>query len=113
MPHFTKEMLMFKQVVAVSLIAATLITITGCNSAGGPAMPQSRAGQGAVMGGLGGAAVGAALGPKKALQNAAIGGAVGALGGGLIGQQMDKQEQRAYEAGYYDAQTPPPPPRRY
>ena len=104
---------MFKQVVAVSLIAATLITITGCNSAGGPAMPQSRAGQGAVMGGLGGAAVGAALGPKKALQNAAIGGAVGALGGGLIGQQMDKQEQRAYEAGYYDAQTPPPPPRRY
>jgi uncharacterized protein YcfJ len=54
---------------------------------------------GAVMGGLGGAAVGGIIGAQsgRGLEGAAIGGALGALGGNAIGNSRDQQQ-----GGYYD-----------
>lgn len=101
-----------QKLVGVAVAAALAVSLAGCATTGGGIDPHSKTTQGAVLGGLGGAAVGAIAGPEKALQNAAIGGAVGAVGGGLIGNQMEKQENRAYQQGYYDAAAPPPP-RRY
>ena len=98
---------MFRKIVGLFVLATVAMTLAGCDSSNGM-MPQSKAGQGAVMGGLGGAALGAALGPGKALQNAAIGGAAGAIGGSLIGGAMDKNEQNAYQQGYYDGGAPAP-----
>lgn len=51
---------------------------------------------GALVGGLGGAAVGAGIGSVshgRAGAGALIGGAVGAIGGALIGNSMDKQDE--------------------
>lgn len=95
---------MLKRMVGLSVIAALAVALSGCDSMGG-----SRTQQGAVMGGLGGAALGAALGPGKALQNAAIGGVAGVVGGSLIGNQMDKNESKAYQQGYQDRSGTPPP----
>jgi outer membrane lipoprotein SlyB len=70
---------------------------------------------------LGGAAVGA-LASKNRGKGALIGGAVGTLGGALVGQQMEAnrdrqklrqlEQEKAYEQGYTDAQSAPPP-RKY
>lgn len=53
---------------------------------------------GAVIGGLGGAAVGGIVGSQsgRGLEGAAIGGAIGALGGSAIGDAKDRQNQRRY-----------------
>src|SRR4051794_38015561 len=54
---------------------------------------ETKAGTGAIVGGLGGAAVGGLIGSKshaRAGEGALIGGAVGALGGALVGHGMDK-----------------------
>src|SRR5688572_21881452 len=48
--------------------------------------------QGAVIGGLAGAAIGALTNSDRAAENALIGGAVGAVAGGAIGNYMDRQE---------------------
>jgi outer membrane protein OmpA-like peptidoglycan-associated protein len=48
--------------------------------------------QGAVIGGLAGAAIGALTNTDRAAENALIGGAVGAVAGGAIGNYMDRQE---------------------
>ena len=70
---------------------------------------------GAVLGGLGGAAVGGIIGHQsgRGLEGAAIGGALGAVGGGVIGNAQDQRnyQQRAYyqQGGYYA----PPPPQPY
>lgn len=65
------------------------VLIAGCATEG----EHQRAEKGALLGALGGAAVGGLIGSKsgKAGQGALIGGLVGALGGGLIGNYMDKQ----------------------
>jgi len=57
--------------------------------------------RGAVIGGLGGAAVGGIIGNQsgRALEGAAIGGALGAGGGAMMGNARD-QEQRRYYRGY-------------
>jgi uncharacterized protein YcfJ len=62
---------------------------------------------GAVLGGLGGAAVGGIIGNQsgRGLEGAAIGGALGAGSGALIGNAQDQRNQRYYEQA--------PPPRRY
>jgi outer membrane protein OmpA-like peptidoglycan-associated protein len=52
----------------------------------------SNATQGAVIGGLAGAAIGALTNSDRAAENALIGGAVGAVAGGAIGNYMDRQE---------------------
>jgi outer membrane protein OmpA-like peptidoglycan-associated protein len=52
----------------------------------------SNATQGAIIGGLAGAAIGALTNRNQAGTNALIGGAVGAVAGGAIGNYMDQQE---------------------
>jgi len=72
----------------------------------------SHAGEGALIGGASGAAIGGLIGSvshARAGEGALIGGAIGAIGGGLIGNEMDKQERYHYRDRYYDA----PPPRYY
>ncbi|MBB5030696.1 glycine zipper domain-containing protein [Prosthecobacter vanneervenii] len=75
----------------ILLSIVTAATITSCAS--GPA-----AQQGAVIGGLGGAAVGGIIGSQsgRGLEGAAIGGALGALGGNAIGNAKDQRRR-----GYY------------
>jgi len=75
-----------------------LAPLTGCEN-----LPGSRKEQGAVIGGLGGAAAGAALSKENRLLGALIGGALGAGGGYLIGSQLSKADpehrQEAAESG--------------
>jgi outer membrane protein OmpA-like peptidoglycan-associated protein len=72
--------------VAFFLVLALL---AGCAAEG----QNQRAESGALLGALGGAALGGLIGSKsaKAGQGALIGGFVGALTGGLIGNYMDRQ----------------------
>ena len=73
----------------------TIITATSLVSCAntGPATQQ-----GAVIGGLGGAAVGGIIGSQsgRGLEGALIGGALGAAGGAAIGNSKDRQNQRRY-----------------
>ena len=91
-------MKLIKKGVAVSTLFA--LVLAGC---------ESKAGTGAIVGGVGGAAVGGLIGSKshaRAGEGALIGGAVGALGGALVGHGMDeadakkKQESHASEQRY-------------
>jgi hypothetical protein len=78
----------------VTLVAATLILATGCQTPDG--RPNNTA-TGALTGGAFGALAGALIGgaSHRAGLGAAIGGLSGALAGSLIGHSMD-QRQRAY-----------------
>jgi len=72
-------------------ILLTLITVVSFSScASGPNTQR-----GAVIGGLGGAAVGGIIGNQsgRALEGALIGGAVGAAGGAAIGNSKDRQRR--------------------
>jgi hypothetical protein len=64
----------------------------------------SNAGNGALLGGAGGALAGAAIGShshSRAGAGALIGGAVGALGGAIVGSEIDRQERdRSYDGRY-------------
>lgn len=57
---------------------------------------QNHSGQGAVLGGVGGALIGAAIGDNndEAAAGAIIGGALGAITGASIGNSMDQEEAR-------------------
>jgi predicted lipid-binding transport protein (Tim44 family) len=70
---------------------------------------------GAVLGGLGGAAVGGIIGNQsgRGLEGAAIGAGLGALGGAAVGDAQDKRNARYYGNPYYRQQPPPPPPSYY
>ncbi len=84
---------MKKLFFSTSLLAA--LFLSGCESAG----PRTQ--QGAVVGGLGGAALGGIIGHQsgRGLEGAAIGGALGALAGGVYGDAQDQREaeRMAYE----------------
>jgi outer membrane protein OmpA-like peptidoglycan-associated protein len=77
-----------KQGVSLALIAT--IFLTGC-AADGSGM--TKTGQGAVIGTLGGAALGAAINHKNRGQGALIGAVGGGLVGTAVGAYMDKQLQ--------------------
>lgn len=66
-----------------------LLTGVGCQS---PYAGDRLAATGAVLGGLGGAAIGSQSG--KALPGAAIGAALGTIGGAAIGDSIDEQAAR-------------------
>jgi hypothetical protein len=67
-------------------VAGLLTITTGCSN-----LPGSREQQGAVIGGLGGAAAGAAIGGEEhRLLGAILGGALGAGGGYVIGANSDR-----------------------
>jgi uncharacterized protein YcfJ len=91
-----------------SLLALlTAVSLVSC--ATGP-----NAQTGAVIGGLGGAAVGGIIGNQsgRGLEGALIGGGLGALGGNAIGNSRDQRnyyqgQQQGYQGrqqqqGYYD-----------
>src|SRR4051812_27346631 len=85
------SMLTPRRFVAAASIAAFL---AGCQTVD-PYTEQpktSNATQGAIIGGLAGAAIGALSNSRQAGTNALIGGAVGAVAGGAIGNYMDQQE---------------------
>lgn len=68
-------------------LCALLVVALGCES-----IPASKTTQGAVLGGLAGAAAGRAVGGhENAVAGVLIGGAAGALAGGLLGRYLDNQ----------------------
>jgi uncharacterized protein YcfJ len=72
------------------MIVSTLLAV-------GTAGCATKTGSGAVIGGVGGAAVGGLIGANshgRAGEGALIGGAVGALGGALVGHGMDKSDEK-------------------
>ena len=78
--------------VAGALVVCVGLVGTGCSSA-----PGTSSQQGAVVGGVGGAAVGASVTKNRAL-GAIIGGAVGAAGGYVIGQKTGPLDNNKREA---------------
>lgn len=78
------------------------LAISGLSCASGP-----NAQTGAVVGGLGGAALGGIIGHQsgRGLEGAAIGGALGAVGGNAVG---NAQDQRNYQRQQYYRPQPRP-----
>ncbi len=75
---------------AVFPVTAVLLALAVAGCAG-----MNRAEQGALIGGLGGAAVGGQLGPDDERgKNALIGAGIGVVLGYLIGNEWDKRDQR-------------------
>ena len=73
------------------LSAASLLALTACVDPNAfPDNPNARAQQGAILGGLVGAAAGASSGEDR-LGRAVLGGAVGAIAGGAVGATLDRQ----------------------
>lgn len=72
--------------LAFALLIASILNFTGCSN-----LPGNKQQQGAVIGGLGGAAAGAAIGGKEnRVLGALLGGALGAGGGYVIGANSDR-----------------------
>jgi glycine zipper 2TM protein len=79
------KQILFRAVFGLLVVGLTG-TFTGCKN-----LPGKPSTQGAVIGGVGGAAVGAAVGGKEhRLLGALIGGALGAGGGYIIGANSEK-----------------------
>ena len=85
---------------ATKVLTAVLAAGLGLGSVG----CATNAGNGALIGGAGGALAGAAIGShshSRAGAGALIGGAVGALGGAVIGNEIDRQDHdRHYDERY-------------
>ena len=82
----------FAKLVAATTAAS--LTLAACQTVDPYTEQQktSNATQGAVIGGIAGAAIGALTNRNQAGRNALIGGALGAAAGGAIGYSMDQQE---------------------
>jgi outer membrane protein OmpA-like peptidoglycan-associated protein len=81
-------------VKSLAAITAAAMTLAACQTVD-PYTDQpktSNATQGAIIGGVAGAAIGALTNRRQAGTNALIGGAVGAAAGAAIGNSMDQQE---------------------
>lgn len=89
-----------KGIQAVILSMAVMLFATGCQNA------QTRAGEGAVIGGLLGAAAGGIIGHQSGHggEGAGIGAAAGVLTGAIVGSQIPKQGQTA-QAPVQNAQS--------
>lgn len=78
--------------ISLLLASAGAIALSGCVDPNAyPDNPNARQQQGAVIGGLVGAAAGASSGGDNRLAKAAVGGVIGALAGGAIGASLDQQ----------------------
>lgn len=93
--------------IAIALAGSIgLMTAVGCES-----LPGDKKTQGAVIGGLGGAAAGATVaGKDDRLTGALIGGALGAGGGWLIGRELDKNDEGEAREAHQRAQQSPAKP---
>jgi hypothetical protein len=89
-----------------ALAGLTVLTLTGCEN-----LPGSKGSQGAVIGGVSGAAIGAAVGGEKhRALGAILGGALGAGGGYVIGANSDKitgRDKSGAETASQQSQTSP------
>lgn len=86
-------------------LASALGGLGACDS-----LPGSKGQQGAVIGGVGGAAAGAIIAKDKPLLGGLIGGVAGAAGGYLIGANWDKitgKDTHAAEQAVQKSQTSP------
>ena len=96
----------FLQISVTALTGLLLLGASGCSNL--PGTPKQ---QGAVVGGLGGAAAGAALGGSKhQVLGALLGGALGAGGGYIVGANKDKimgRDTNDAEQATQSAQTRP------
>src|SRR5689334_8928029 len=88
-----------RALIVSSLVLAAGLT-TGCDS-----LPGKKREQGAVIGGVGGAAAGAAVSKNNRVLGALIGGALGAGGGYLIGVQMDHVKNNDKDAAVRASQS--------
>ena len=85
--------------ILIGIVAAAALALAGCqtqNPYTGEEQP-SHATRGAILGALGGAAIGALTNTssgKQAARNALIGAGIGALAGGGIGYYLDEQEAK-------------------
>jgi outer membrane protein OmpA-like peptidoglycan-associated protein len=87
---------MQKTVMALGLVAT--LAVAGCTTVDpntGARVP-NRTATGAIVGALGGAAVGALAGGDDR-RNAIIGAGIGAIAGGAVGSYMDRQERELRE----------------
>jgi hypothetical protein len=83
---------MIRSLLSLILICSVFlapVTMTSCEM-----LPQDPGARGAVIGGVGGAAVGAIIARENRLLGALIGGAIGAGGGYLIGANTDLLRDR-------------------
>ncbi|HTL28824.1 MAG TPA: glycine zipper domain-containing protein [Tepidisphaeraceae bacterium] len=78
-------MLRQKAICGVLISSFALAPLAGCEN-----LPGNEKQQGAVIGGVGGAAAGAAVAKNNRILGALIGGALGAGGGYLVGANWDK-----------------------
>lgn len=85
-------MLNRRVVTPVLVVSVVFAPIVACDS-----LPGDEEGQGAVIGGVGGAVAGAAIAKDNRLLGALIGGALGAGGGYLIGAQVEKVKDKDSE----------------
>jgi Glycine zipper len=92
---FALKQFVKRRAVSLALVSSlTLGPAVGCSN-----LPGGAKEQGAVIGGLGGAAAGALIGKNNRGLGALIGGVLGAGGGYLIGAQKEKiDKQKAEEA---------------
>src|SRR5437867_11070865 len=92
---------MLRKCITYSLsasIALATLPMTGCENL--PGTPKE---QGAVIGGVGGAAAGAAVAKNNRLGGALIGGLLGAGGGYLGGASRDKHKNKDDDTAKADA----------
>src|SRR4051812_22566408 len=74
------------------LSTAVMALVLGAGAVG----CETATGNGALLGGAGGALAGAAIGSHshgRAGEGALLGGAIGAIGGGIVGNEIDRQER--------------------
>lgn len=78
-----------KRLLAVVLSTGAILLTAGCQNA------QTRAGEGAIIGGVLGAAAGGIIGhqSRHGGEGAAIGAAAGAITGAIVGSSMPKNQQ--------------------
>jgi uncharacterized membrane protein YebE (DUF533 family) len=97
-----KNKSIMKNTLRLTVLSSAALGAFFMSSCAEPAGPQTQ--RGAVIGGLGGAALGGIVGHQsgRGLEGAAIGGALGAGAGAMMGNARDQEERRYYA----------PPPQR-
>jgi len=93
--------------VKVVTVLGLASLLAGCTTPSG--RPDNTA-NGALIGGVSGAAIGALADRRAPGVGALIGGAAGLIAGGLIGHSMDEQAEARERAYYYYYPPPPRPP---
>lgn len=88
--------------ILIGIVAAAALALAGCQTQNPYTGEEqtSHATRGAILGALGGAAIGALTNTssgKQAARNALIGAGIGALAGAAIGHYMDQQERNLRE----------------